>query len=154
MATRGKLYNEALEVLYAETPITVAPMGAKHPSNGPWGAWVGLPGDMGIWRYVRHLRLDIQLEHGKKNRAAVLQRIENFAHALGYGGYLKDFEIHFRTAEDEGWPTWFDEVLQALTCLKVRGEVRIMVAGDVGGFADGDEELDLVCEQLKQRITR
>ena len=150
-STCRQLYEEASDVFYSRANVTVCVMGMEKPEDEPWRNAIGRPEDLRLWRSVKKLRLEILMEPGSTNKQVILERVKKFAGEVMEGGrYLNSLQIAFRTAEDEGLPSYFEEVVGALTVLKVRGKVRVVFADD----EDDDEDVWSKCEGLEKSIER
>ena len=92
--------------------------------------------------------LDLLLEPGSGNKAAVMERAVKFQRSIEFGRYLKTLTILFSAAEDEGLPAWVEEVAEVLKGLRVKGHVEVEIDG-------GDEEqegYEDMCRELQMAI--
>lgn len=122
-------------------------MGMRRPKYDFIVPAIGRPEDLGFWRFIRQLRLQVYMESGSENKRVILERIGRFAgQALECGRHLRKLEVIFTTPEYEALPSWFGEVVEALKVLNVDGDVRVFVDGnDDGGW-------DEICGELKSAI--
>lgn len=146
-----QLYAEAAELLYDQAYITVCVMGSRNPKRNPRGRSRGQPEVMRMWRFVKNLRLEIFVEKGSENKHVILERVKKFAgEVVNYGRHLRKLQIAFVTAEDQGLPRHFEDVVEALTVFNVSGEVEVFIADD----EYEDVEAENACKVLEKVIRR
>lgn len=104
-----------------------------------------------MWRFVKNLRLEIFVEGGSENKHVILERVKKFAgEVVNYGWHLRKLQIAFVTAEDQGLPRHFEDVVEALTVFTVSGEVEVFIADD----EYEDVEAENACKVLEKVIRR
>ena len=124
LRTCNQIHEEASEVLHGANEFTIRVMGTRVPVGNFRIRSLGTPADLGgIWRFVSNLRLQIYLEHGEGNKKLVLERTRSFVEVLEYGKHLKRLRIVLTMPEDEGLPSWYEEVFGTLRALRVEGNV-------------------------------
>ena len=155
LRTCRAIHHEATDCLYSKVKIIVCVMGMKMPYHFPRRSPIGRPENIGFWRSVRRLELNIFLETGCHNKRVVLERIHRLAEqALENGRHLKKLRVVISSPEDEALPYWYEDVVDALKVLKVRGDVRVRFDVDDSPYYREDPELDEVCEALSRAIKK